>query len=117
MQPLDITAADGINVIALFLLQSSLFGGQVVSVLSPWSGSPGGRGWLKTNGHQPPAVNLRAEVDLEVLSVVKDVQESAALVKLGDAEQKVQKLDSSKNLLWNSEQIGPDSLNDNRMLG
>lgn len=77
------------------------------------------RRWLKTNGrwgneHQPPAVNLCAEVDLEVLGVVKDVQESAALVKLGDAEEKVQKLESSKNLIWNSEQIRPHSLNDNR---
>lgn len=43
------------------------------------------------NDHPPSAVNLRAEVDLEVLGVVKDVQESAALVKLGDAEETVQK--------------------------
>lgn len=62
------------------------------------------RRWLKTNErleHQPSAVNLCAEVDLEVLGVVKDVQESAALVKLGDAEEMVQKLESSKILIWN----------------
>lgn len=32
-------------------------------------------------------MNLRAEVDLEVLGVVKDVQEGAALLELGDAEE------------------------------
>lgn len=37
--------------------------------------------------HTPSAVNLCAEVDLEVLGVVKDVQEGAALIKLGDAEE------------------------------
>lgn len=79
---------------------------------------PRWRRWLKTNGcwgneHQPSAVNLCAEVDLEVLGVVKDVQESAALVKLGDAGEMVQKLERYKNLIWNSEQIRPHSLNDN----
>lgn len=39
-------------------------------------------------------MNLCAEVDLEVLGVVKDVQKGAALVKLGDAEET--KLESAK---------------------
>lgn len=58
-------------------------------------------------------MDLCAEVDLEVLGVVKHVQESAALVKLGDAEEKVQKLERSKNLIL--EQIRPHPLNDNSM--
>lgn len=37
---------------------------------------------------RPSAVHLRAEIDLEVLGVVKDVEEGAALVKLGDAGEK-----------------------------
>lgn len=36
---------------------------------------------------RPSAVHLCAEIDLEVLGVVKDVEEGAALVKLGDAEE------------------------------
>ena len=34
---------------------------------------------------RPFAVHLRAEVDLEVLRVVKHIEEGAALIKLGDA--------------------------------
>lgn len=45
---------------------------------------PGG----KARADGPSAVHLRAEIDLEVLGVVKDVEEGAALVKLGDAEEK-----------------------------
>lgn len=37
---------------------------------------------------RPSAVHLRAEIDLEVLGVLKNVEEGAALVKLGDAEEK-----------------------------
>lgn len=36
-------------------------------------------------------MHLRAEINLEVLGVVKDVEEGAALVKLGDAEEKNEK--------------------------
>lgn len=39
------------------------------------------------NGNRPATVHLRAEIDLEVLGVVKDIEEGAALVKLGDAEE------------------------------
>ncbi len=37
---------------------------------------------------QPFTVHLCAEIDLEVLCIVKDVEEGTALVKLGDAEEK-----------------------------
>lgn len=36
--------------------------------------------------NRPFTVHLRAEIDLEVLGVVKDVEESTTLIKLGDAE-------------------------------
>lgn len=38
--------------------------------------------------NRPFTVHLCAEVDLEVLSIVEDVEEGTALVKLGDAEEK-----------------------------
>lgn len=38
--------------------------------------------------NRPFTVHLCTEVDLEVLSIVKDVQEGTALVKLGDAEER-----------------------------
>lgn len=37
---------------------------------------------------QPFTVHLCTEIDLEVLCIVKDVEEGTALVKLGDAEEK-----------------------------
>lgn len=43
---------------------------------------------VRVRADRPSAVHLRAEIDLEVLCVVKDVEEGAALVKLGDAEEK-----------------------------
>lgn len=43
---------------------------------------------VRVRADRPSAVHLRAEIDLEVLGVVKDVEEGAALVKLGDAEEK-----------------------------
>lgn len=33
-------------------------------------------------------MHLRTEIDLEVLCIVKDVEEGTPLVKLGDAEEK-----------------------------
>lgn len=38
--------------------------------------------------NRPFTVHLCAEVDLEVLSIVEDVEEGTALVKLGDAGEK-----------------------------
>lgn len=46
---------------------------------------------VRVRADRPSAVHLRAEIDLEVLGVVKDVEEGAALVKLGDAEEKKKK--------------------------
>lgn len=43
---------------------------------------------VRVRADRPSAVHLRAEIDLEVLGVVKDVEEGAALVKFGDAEEK-----------------------------
>lgn len=42
----------------------------------------------RQNESRPFAVHLCAEVDLEVLCVVKDVEEGTALVKLGNAEER-----------------------------
>lgn len=91
-----------------------LFGGPVASALTPWRSEEQSqrrqpalaeqRSWFTCSTHwgkehRPAAVNLCAEVDLEVLGVVKDVQEGAALIKLGDAEETQRKVrESHKNL-------------------
>lgn len=55
-------------------------------------------------------MNLCAEVDLEVLGVVKDVQEGAALVKLGDAAETVQKLERARKASSATQRVNHASL-------